>query len=178
MDPGLPGCPTHRLPVTILLHSFMKLTQLKTHLGANPNQRIRFLLPDGTPVPSHAHVTEVARVDKRFVDCGGTLREEHLCRLQTWVAHDLDHRLHAGKFLKILEKAAPILGGEDLEVDVEHEACVISQYPLMDATVTEDELIFRLGSRHTACLAPELCQTPAPDLQSQPISFKFPARKP
>ena len=156
----------------------MKISELKAHLAGHPNQPLRFQLPDGSLVAAHAHVTEVARVDKRFVDCGGTLREEHLCRLQTWVADDLDHRLFAGKLLRILEKAATILGSDDLEVDVEHETGLISQYPLMEAVNSAHELTFRLERRHTACLAQELCQPPASAPQSQPIAFKFPARKP
>ena len=72
----------------------------------------------------------MARIDKRFVDCGGTLRNESVCRLQTWLADDLDHRMTAGKLLKILDKAKSILGSDDLEVDVEHEIDYISQFPL------------------------------------------------
>ena len=40
----------------------------------------------------------------------------------------------------------------------------------------DDELLLRLGTRHTACLAPELCCPPPEAPQS--ISFKLPARKP
>lgn len=156
----------------------MKLSQLKARLADHPNQPLRFQLPDGSLVAAHAHVTEVARVDKRFVDCGGTLREEHLCRLQTWVADDLDHRLFAGKLLRILDKAATILGSDDLEVDVEHETSLISQYPLIEAVNTAHELTFRLDRRHTACLAQELCRPPATGPQSQSITFRLPTRKP
>ncbi|MFO1460801.1 MAG: DUF6428 family protein [Verrucomicrobiota bacterium] len=154
----------------------MKLSEFKDALAGHPNLALRFVLPDGLPVPAHAHVTEVARVDKRFVDCGGTRREERHCRLQTWVAEDLDHRLHAGKLLKILDQAASLLGTEDLDVDVEHEVAVISQYPLTGFEIRGDELLLRLGTRHTACLAPELCCPPPEAPQS--ISFKLPARKP
>ena len=94
----------------------MNLTGLKKLLGEHPDLNLRFILPDATLVPAHAHVTEVARIDKRFVDCGGTLRDDALCRLQTWVADDLHHRLTAGKLLGILDKAASILQNEELEV--------------------------------------------------------------
>ena len=53
----------------------MTLSEFRDQLAAHPDAILRFLLPDGTAVPSHAHVTEVARVDKHFVDCGGTRRE-------------------------------------------------------------------------------------------------------
>src|SRR5450755_1869816 len=111
----------------------MKLNELKNQLGLQPDANVRFLLPDGNFVPVHAHVTEVARIDKRFVDCGGTLRNDSLCRLQTWFADDLDHRLTAGKLVKILEKAKSFLESDDLEVDVEHEVGYISQFPLGSA---------------------------------------------
>lgn len=154
----------------------MKISELKAHLAGHPNQPLRFQLPDGSLVAAHAHVTEVARVDKRFVDCGGTLREEHLCRLQTWVADDLDHRLFAGKLLRILEKATPILGSDDLEVDVEHEAGLISQYPLMEVvntrarthlpTGTAPYRVPRPGALSTASVSPSIAahrlQVPGP----------------
>ena len=77
------------------ISSTMKLCELKPHLVANPAAHLRFSLPDGSRVEAHAHVTEVARIDKRFVDCGGTVRNDSFCRLQTWVANDVDHRLPA-----------------------------------------------------------------------------------
>lgn len=155
----------------------MNLARLKAHLSGNTHRTLRFLLPDGTQIPAHAHVTEVARIDKRFVDCGGTTREEHLCRLQTWVADDIDHRLDAGKLLRILDKAAPILRDDDLEVDVEHEAGWISQFPILDAETDGAILTFRLGTRHTACLASDRCLPPAPDAQPVSISFRSPLPK-
>jgi hypothetical protein len=53
-----------------------------------------------------------------------------LCRLQTWFADDVDHRLTAGKLLKILDKAKSFLASDELDVDVEHEVGYISQFPL------------------------------------------------
>src|SRR5436305_15094515 len=108
----------------------MKLTEFKTHLSEDINRPLRIVMPNGETIPAHAHVTEVARIDKRFIDCGGTLRTDASCRLQTWVSDDIDHRLTAGKLAKILELAAPVLQSEELEVDVEHEVGVISQFPL------------------------------------------------
>lgn len=135
----------------------MKLTELKAALAARPSAELRFQLPNGEAVPAHAHVTEVARIDKRFIDCGGTLRTDRLCRLQTWVAHDLDHRLHAEKLLKILQKAAPVLETDDLEVDIEYQAGFISQFPLAEIRFEQGSLLFVLTERHTACLAEDKC---------------------
>lgn len=144
----------------------MKLSQLKHQLAAHPNATLRFQLPGGKQVEPHAHVTEVARIDKRFVDCGGTLRNDAFCRLQTWVADDLDHRLPAAKLLAILDKAQPILMTDDLEVDIEHEAGLLSQYPLESVEISGSELVFRLSMRHTACLAEDRClpKKPRPSL--------------
>jgi hypothetical protein len=146
----------------------MKLAELKTILSQNPQKHLRFILPDGSNVPPHAHVTEVARIDKRFVDCGGTFRTESFCRLQTWFADDVDHRLDAAKLLKILGKAASFLETDDIEVDVEHEAPVISQFPVLAVEPQNDVLLIKLGSRNTACLAMDKCGVPP----TQSISFK------
>src|SRR5246127_1252037 len=100
----------------------MKLAQFKSLLAQHPDKNIRFVLPTGTKIPPHAHVTEVARIDKRFIDCGGTFRTEFTCRLQTWFSDDTDHRLTTGKLLGILQKSASFLETENLEVDVECEA--------------------------------------------------------
>jgi Family of unknown function (DUF6428) len=139
----------------------MILSELKKLLAENTYRNIRFVLPTGSKIPPHAHVTEVARMDKRFIDCGGTFRTETICRLQTWFADDTDHRLTAGKLLAILDKSASFLETESLEVDVEHEAPFISQFPIFRVETTGDTLIVELGTKHTACLAEDKCLPPA-----------------
>ena len=138
----------------------MILSEFKKVLSDGTCRNIRFVLPTGSKVPPHAHVTEVARMDKRFVDCGGTFRTETICRLQTWFADDTDHRLTAGKLLAILDKSASFLETENLEVDVEHEAPFISQFPISRVEVEGDTLIVELGTKHTACLAEDKCLPP------------------
>lgn len=152
----------------------MKLTQLKSDLGKRPDANLRFILPNRESIPAHAHVTEVARIDKRFIDCGGTLRNDANCRLQTWFSDDLDHRLTAAKLVKILDLATPILGSDDLEVDVEHEVGFISQFPIESLEISEKEIVIRLTERHTACLAPEKCKPAArPVSEFSPLKFNF-----
>lgn len=153
----------------------MKLVELKRHLSQFPSANMRFLLPDGSFVPAHAHVTEVARIDKQFVDCGGTLRNDSVCRLQTWVADDFHHRLTAGKLLKILDQAKSFLVSDDLEVDIEHEAGLISQFPLEAIEASQNEIILRLTERHTACLAPDKCKpvSPTQPVYANPMDFNF-----
>jgi hypothetical protein len=135
----------------------MNVQELKSVLAQHPDAHLQFELPNGQRVPAHAHVTEVARFDKRFVDCGGTRRNDARCQLQTWVANDLDHRLTAGKLLAILQKAQPLLESDELPVDVEHEVEWTSQFPLESAELIGGTLIFHLGVRHTACLAEDKC---------------------
>lgn len=141
----------------------MRVSELVTSLLQFPDYPIRFQLPGGELIPAHAHVTEVARISKRFIDCGGTVREESLCRLQTWVADDYDHRLTAGKLAKIIEKGRSILGEEDLEVDIEHDRGFVTQLPLHSAEARGAELVLLLQGKHTACLAPEICCPPTPE---------------
>jgi hypothetical protein len=139
----------------------MLLSEFKKLLAENFCRNIRFILPTGGKIPPHAHVTEVARMDKRFIDCGGTFRTETICRLQTWFADDTGHRLTAGKLLAILDKAASFLESDNLDVDVEHEAPFVSQFPISSVEATGDALIVQLGTRHTACLAEDKCLPPA-----------------
>lgn len=138
----------------------MNLTALRRALGRDPNAALHAMLPDGDFVPAHFHVTEVGRVHKEFVDCGGTRRESTACVVQVWVAADTEHRLTAGKLSKILELAAPILRDDDLPVEIEYEAGAISQYPLSGVEATPSGLLLMLGAKHTDCLAPDRCGIP------------------
>jgi hypothetical protein len=100
-------------------------------------------------------VTEVARIDKKLIDCQRTFRTEETCRLKGWVAEDYDYRLSASKLIAILQKAAPILGTEDLTVDVEQDLGFVSQFPFGNIRVSGHELFVQLAGRNTACLKPE-----------------------
>jgi hypothetical protein len=137
-------------------------------LAQHTEENLRFILPTGTKIPIHAHITEVARIEKKFIDCGGTFRTETLCRLQLWFAEDTDHRATAGMLNKILEKSASFLETDDMEVDVEYEAPFVSQFPITDIAVENDAVTLRLGSKHTACLAEDRCLPPQP----KSIQFK------
>ncbi len=148
----------------------MKLIEFRALLSQHADALLRFQRPDGSLLPIHAHVSEVARVEKHYIDCGGVLRADAFCRLQTWVADDVEHRLTAGKLLAIFDKAGPVQLRDDLEVDVEHEVGFVTQMPLESAAVQGGELLLRLGLRHTDCLAQDRCQPAAPAPQS--IGFR------
>ncbi len=152
----------------------MKLNELQSILARHPSAELRFHLPNGESAPAHSHVTEVARVDKRFIDCGGTLRKEFFCRLQVWSANDAQHRLTAGKLAKIFTKAESVLQTDALDVDVEYEVGFISQFPLERLEVLANTIVFQLGVRHTACLAEDKCGiAPAELSPANPLKFDF-----
>jgi hypothetical protein len=141
----------------------MKLSELKSLLRDHAGLHFRIRLPDGEAVPLSFHVTEVGRVHKTFLDCGGTLRETLACQLQVWVGQDYDHRIETGKMAKILDKAQAYLPDESIPVEIEYEDRVISQYTIDGHEVTDDAVILRLAHKHTECLAPELCGLPSID---------------
>jgi hypothetical protein len=134
----------------------MNVAELTRILEANGGSSLHFKLPSGTMVPAHFHVTEVGRVEKNFIDCGGTRRQSISCLLQTWTANDVHHRLTAEKLAKILKLAGPVLGGDDLRVEVEYGTEVAAQYTIADVQVA-DGLVFALAGKKTACLALEIC---------------------
>ena len=78
----------------------MKLSQIKAKL--TQLDKIAFQLPNGELVPSHFHVTEVGKVTKHFIDCGGTERKETVVNFQLWEENDYNHRLHPEKLVHIM----------------------------------------------------------------------------
>jgi hypothetical protein len=143
----------------------MNNNEFKNILSEYPNSLIQFVLPDGTKIPENYHVTEVGRVEKEFIDCGGTSRSLVSCLLQTWVAEDKDHRLNSTKLVRILQLAESILRSEELPIEIEYEGELISQFPVLSFEKTELGLVFYLGKKHTDCLAREKCKV---DLSSVP----------
>ena len=131
----------------------MILSEIKTIL--NKLDRIAFELPNGTLVPEHFHVTEVGQITKKFIDCGGTVREERVINFQLWNANDYNHRLHPEKLSHIIELSEKTLGLEDLEIEVEYQGETIGKYSL-DFNGTN----FLLTTKQTACLAEDACGVP------------------
>nr|WP_321228231.1 DUF6428 family protein [uncultured Psychroserpens sp.] len=142
----------------------MKLSDVKNRL--NELDTISFKLPNGELVPSHFHVTEVGKITKHFIDCGGTVRNEEVANFQLWNANDYDHRLHPEKLLNIIELSEKVLGIGDLEIEVEYQADTIGKFGL-----EFDGTNFLLTSKQTDCLAKDQCGIPAekPKLQFSEI---------
>jgi hypothetical protein len=139
----------------------MNLSELKSLLRVHSDRHFRIQLPDGAAVPVSFHVTEVGRVQKTFLDCGGTLRESLTCQLQIWVGQDYDHRIETGKMASILDQAKTYLPDESIPVEIEYEDRVISQYSIAGHEITADAVVLQLAHKHTECLAPELCGLPS-----------------
>ena len=135
----------------------IRVSELKAALAAELTLPLTVLWTDGEPIEAHFHVTEVGRVQRDFVDCGGTVRQSVTCLLQTWVGEDVDHRITAGKLLKAFEHAAPILRDDDLPVELEYETCNVVQLVVASITQEPGRFVIQLGSKHTDCLAKELC---------------------
>lgn len=130
-------------------------------LKAHPGQALRLVLPSGETVAPHFHITEVGHVTKRFMDCGGTRRQLESCLLQIWVHSDVDHRLETSKLANILRIAGDVLPSLDLPVEIEHEAGVVSQYPVTAGSSDGHTLTLTTSLKHTACLAMDVCCAPA-----------------
>lgn len=131
----------------------MKLSEIKDHL--TKLDTIAFELPNGELVPNHFHVTEVGKITKNFIDCGGTVRNEEVVNFQLWNANDYDHRLHPEKLINIIELSEKVLKIEDLEIEVEYQGQTIEKFGL-----DFDGTNFKLTSKQTDCLAKDNCGIP------------------
>lgn len=132
----------------------MKLSEVKQILPTLEN--VEFKLEDGTFVPEHFHVTEVGIITKKFIDCGGTIRNEKVVNFQLWNADDYEHRLKPGKLLSIINLSEEILNIEDAEIEVEYQSTTIGKYDL-----DYNGQHFILKNKMTACLAQDACGIPA-----------------
>jgi hypothetical protein len=132
----------------------MTIKEIKHHLSKL--KTIGFQLPNGTMVPSHFHVTEVGKVTKHFIDCGGTLRNEVVANFQLWEANDYDHRLHPEKLIHIIELSDKLLNLGNLTIEVEYQGTTIGKYGL-----DFDGINFLLTTKQTDCLAKDNCGIPS-----------------
>ena len=131
----------------------MKLSEIKnilTHL-----QELHFVLENGQQVPDHFHVTEVGQINKKFIDCGGVIRDEKAINFQLWFSTDNDHRLEAEKLRKIIALSEDKLGLEDAEIEVEYQQSTIGKFGL-----EFNGSAFVLTAKNTACLAEDACGIP------------------
>lgn len=138
----------------------MKLSEIKNQLSNV--ETVVFVLPNGTYVPEHFHVTEVGLISKNFIDCGGVVRKETVVNFQLWNANDFEHRLKPKKLLDIITLSEKILGIGDFEIEVEYQTETIGKYDL--GFNGKD---FTLLNKQTTCLAEDQCGIP-PSKQKLP----------
>jgi hypothetical protein len=138
----------------------MKLSEVKSKL--ENLDKIEFQLPNGELVPNHFHVTEIGSISKKFIDCGGVLRNEEIINFQLWNANDYDHRLHPEKLTKIIELSEEKLDLKDSEIEVEYQGNTIQKFGLEFNGKT-----FLLTSLQTDCLAKDKCGIPANKLPNK-----------
>ena len=137
----------------------MTISQIKSDLQSLSS--MAFQLPDGNFVPGNFHITEVGKVAKHFIDCGGTVRNEEVANFQLWEANDYDHRLHPEKLINIIELSEKVLHLPDLEIEVEYQMSdTIGKFNL-----EFDGTYFQLTSKQTNCLAQDKCGLPAEKLK-------------
>ena len=134
----------------------MKLNEIKSELKGIEN--LQFILPNGSFIPAHFHITEVGSITRNFIDCGGTVRNETVINFQLWEdAGDTEHRLSAEKLLSIIELSEEKIGLPNTKIEVEYQQDTISKFGLEFENGT-----FLLTSTETDCLAKDKCGIPAP----------------
>ncbi|MFN3190048.1 MAG: DUF6428 family protein [Aureliella sp.] len=139
----------------------MDFLQLKTQLEkASEQSGLAIELPGGQTLPAHFHITEVGKIDKHFVDCGGVERRAQTCTLQTLVANDVEHRLMASKLAMILSHADSLEIDDTAPVDIEIQQDSIATFRLARVDVEEQGCTLRLEAKNTECLAPDRCKVP------------------
>ena len=128
----------------------MTLSEIKDILQTI--DKVEFLLPNGTPVPPHFHVTEIGRISKHYIDCGGNVRRESTISFQLFTATDYDHRLSAEKLGNIVMLSEKALGLSNAEIEVEYQSDTIGRYGL-----DFHSGYFHLINKQTDCLAKDKC---------------------
>ena len=132
----------------------MTVQEFKHALAAT--DKLAFALSNGEAIPKRVHVTELGKVTKHFMDCGGVERTETKASLQLWNGIDLTHRLSPDKLLRIVEAAERKLGLTDEEIEVEYQGETIQKFGL-----TQSADAFTLTPLSTDCLAKGICDIPA-----------------
>ncbi len=131
----------------------MTLSEFKSKLETV--SELIFIKPDGVSIPKHFHITEVGQINKKFIDCGGTIRYENTVSMQLWESIDIWHRLEPQKLLSIINLSIEKLSIEDAELEIEYQGSTIGKYG-----IAFENGIFKLTTTQTACLAQDKCGLP------------------
>ncbi len=131
----------------------MKLSEFKNAL--KEVNELTFIQPNGALVPVHFHVTEIGKINKHFIDCGGIMRDENVVNFQLWVADDVDHRFAPEKLLKVIAMSEEKLGITEATIEVEYQTETVGKYDLVF-----ENGVFKLQNKYTDCLAKDNCGIP------------------
>ena len=146
-------CSLIALHQTVVKRNLMKLSALKSAL--ENLETLTFKLPNGVSVPAHFHVTEVGEINRKFIDCGGTLRNDTVINFQLWTSTDYDHQLAVAKLQSIINLSERKLNLADADIEVEYQGETIGKYGL-----EVEGNVLQLTSTTTACLAEDACGIP------------------
>ena len=136
----------------------MRLSEFKTIISNS--ESINFQLENGLTIPEHFHITEVGINSKKFIDCGGTVREENTISFQLWHANDFEHKLNPSIVLDIINLAEKNLFLADFEIEIEYQESTIGKYDLK-----HNGNSFILKTKTTACLDEDNCGIPKEKLK-------------
>ena len=138
-------------------HDMVTFGQLKQAIDTDSKATVTIQLPNEELLAAHFHITEIGKVEKTFVDCGGVQRTNAACVLQTYVANDIDHRLSVATLKAIVGAADQLDISDELGVELEVQQDTIAIYAVDAITQESGHLNFQLGGKATACLAPDSC---------------------
>ena len=72
-------------------------------------------------IDPHFHITELAYIQKSFIDCGGTKRQEYYATMQLWIAGDTEHRLSPSKLHKIIDMGKDMIPDYNIPLIFEYQ---------------------------------------------------------
>lgn len=125
----------------------MKLSAFTQQLAGHASHPVGFVFDDGEMIPQHFHLSEIGYITKNFVDGTGSIRKVELVQLQVWLGDDEPCPLTGAELAQLLDVAKHQLPSGDLDVEVEYEGCVISQYAVEAALDTGTKLLFQLADK-------------------------------
>lgn len=135
----------------------MNFAEFCQALSGSSAKSLEITIPGAGALAPHFHITEVGKVTKDFVDCGGVRRSETACVLQTLVAHDTEHRLSAPRLAGILSKTSTLGLADDLPVDIEIQGKSIETWRVASIVGESDRMVIHVAPKRTACLAQDKC---------------------
>lgn len=134
----------------------MKLSEFKVKL--RNLETLTFSLENGENIPAHFHITEIGQITKRYIDCGGKIRNEEQISMQIWYSSDTEHRLVPRKLINIIALSERKLAIGDFDIYIEYQGNTIGKYQI----TFQDEKFILIPTK-TTCLAQDHCGIDIPE---------------